>query len=151
MSGRGWLIAAGVLSLLAALVHVCVIVGGADWYRFFGAGEGMAHAAARGSAAPALITLAVALILGVWALYAFSGAGVIRRLPLLRTGLVAIAAIYLLRAAVLVPTVLFKPALVDTFLIWSSLVVLAYGLTYAVGTWRAWPRLRVTGSQDRLG
>ena len=141
MAGRRWLIAAGVLSALAALLHLCVIVGGPDWYRFFGAGEAMARAAARGSATPAVITLVIALILGVWALYAFSGAGVVRRLPLLRTGLVVISAIYLLRVAVLVPTVFLKPAMVNAFLVWSSLAVLVYGFAYAVGTWTAWPRL----------
>ena len=101
----------------------------------------MARAAERGSITPALVTLAIAGVLAVWALYAFSGAGVIGRLPLLRTGLVVISSIYLLRAPLLVPTVLLKPAMVDAFLIWSSLTVLVYGLAYALGTWTAWPRL----------
>lgn len=52
-----------------------------------------------------------------------------------------ISAVYLLRAAVLVPTVLLKPAIVDAFLVWSSLIVLVYGLAYAIGTLRAWPFL----------
>ena len=43
-----FLILAGSLSGLAALLHVAAIVGGPDWYRFFGAGEGMAGAAERG-------------------------------------------------------------------------------------------------------
>lgn len=141
MSGRRWLIAAGALSMLAAILHLCVIVGGPPWYRFFGAGEGMARAAERGSVTPALITLVIAFVLTIWALYAFSGSGLIRRLPLLRTGLIVISAIYLLRAAVLVPTVLLKPEMADAFLIWSSLVVLIYGLAYAIGTVKAWPRL----------
>ena len=143
MSGRRWLIAAGVLSTLTAVLHLCVIVGGPGWYRFFGAGEGMAHAAQRGSATPAMITLVIAVILMIWALYAFSGAGLMRRLPLLRTGLVVISTIYLMRAAILIPTVLLKPAMVDAFLVWSSLIVLGYGLAYAVRTWRAWPSLAV--------
>ena len=141
MTGRRWLIAAGVLSTLAAILHLCVIVGGPPWYRAFGAGEAMARAAARGSTTPALITLAIAVVLAVWALYALSGAGVVRRLPLLRTGLVVISTIYLLRAALLVPTVLLKPEMMDAFLVWSSLIVLVFGVAYAVGTWRAWPRL----------
>jgi hypothetical protein len=37
-----------VLSAAAALLHIAVIVGGAEWYRFFGAGEGMARLAERG-------------------------------------------------------------------------------------------------------
>ena len=92
-----WLIAGGTLSAIAALLHVAIIFGGPDWYRFFGAGEGMARAAERGSAQPAIITLGIAAVLAVWSAYGFSGAGVIRRLPLLRTALVAISAVYLAR------------------------------------------------------
>lgn len=101
----------------------------------------MARAAERGSFTPALVTIAIAMILLVWALYAFSGAGLIRRLPLLRTGLVLITAIFLLRAFALLPALMLRPELVDTFAIVSSLVVLAYGLVYAVGTWTAWTGL----------
>ena len=92
-----WLLAGGVLSLAASLLHAACIVGGPSWYRFFGAGEGMARAAERGSVRPALITALIAGILASWAVYAFSGAGVVGRLPLLRTALVAICLVYLLR------------------------------------------------------
>jgi hypothetical protein len=136
-----WLLVGGILSALAALLHIGVIAGGPDWYRFFGAGEGMARAAERGSATPALITLAIAAILAIWAAYAFAGAGLIRRLPLMRTALVVISAIYLLRGLVLVPAFAFNPNAVDSFTLWSSLIVLLYGVAYAVGTWRAWPAL----------
>ena len=144
MRGRNWLIVGGALSALAALLHLAVIVGGPDWYRFFGAGEGMARMAERGSLYPAAITCGIALVLAIWALYAFSGAGLIRRLPLLRTGLVAISTIYLLRGLVPLPMLAIDPAAIDAFVIWSSLIVLVYGLSYAIGTWRAWSRLRRT-------
>jgi len=133
-----WLIAGGLLSAAAALLHVAVIVGGPDWYRFFGAGEGLARAAERGSWTPVVITLGIATILAIWSAYAFSGAGLIPRLPLLRTGLVTISVIYLARGLILLPILAFKPALINAFTVWSSLIVLAYGLAYAVGTWRAW-------------
>lgn len=70
--------------------------------------------------------------------YAFSGAGVLPRLPLLRTGLVVITAIYLLRATLFIPLHLWRPQHSDAFAIWSSLIVLAYGAAYGVGTLRAW-------------
>jgi len=142
MPTNRWLLAGGALSTVAAALHIAVIIGGPEWYRAFGAGEEMARAAERGSSRPAIITFAIAVILAIWALYAFSGAGKIRRLPLLKTALVIISAIYLLRALLLVPSLLFKPELVDTFAVWSSLVVLIYGLAYSIGTWRAWPALR---------
>lgn len=141
MPPNRWLVAAGMLSAAAALLHLAVIAGGPDWYRFFGAGEDMARMAEQGLARPALITLGIALILAVWAAYAFAGAGLIRRLPLMRTALVAISSIYLLRGLVLVPLLAIHPERVDAFALWSSLIVLGYGISYAVGTWRAWPAL----------
>ena len=46
--GSTWLLIGGGLSVVAALLHIACIFGGPDWYRFLGAGEGMARAAARG-------------------------------------------------------------------------------------------------------
>jgi hypothetical protein len=142
MFRNNWLVAGGVLSATAAILHVVIIIGGPAWYRFFGAGEDMARAAEQGSSTPALVTAGIAGILLVWAFYAFSGAGIIRRLPLLRTALVLIAAVYLVRGLALLPLLFLRPERVDTFAVVSSLIVLAYGLTYAFGTWIAWPRLK---------
>tara|TARA_R110000787_G_scaffold286435_1_gene404967 strand:- start:17752 stop:18192 length:441 start_codon:yes stop_codon:yes gene_type:complete len=143
---HSWLVAAGVLSATASLLHVATIIGGPDWYRFFGAGEEMARAAERGSSMPGLVTAGIAAILAVWALYAFSAAGFIRRLPLLRTALVLITGVYLLRGLALIPLLALRPQLVDTFAAVSSLIVLCYGMTYAVGTLLAWPSLRPPAS-----
>jgi hypothetical protein len=139
--GAGWLTAAAALSAAAALLHLAVIAGGPDWYRFFGAGEEMARMAARGSPRPALITFGIAALLAIWSAYALAGAGRIRRLPLMRTALLAITAIYLVRGLVLLPALAMNGGRVDAFLLWSSLIVLVYGLTYAVGTFLAWPAL----------
>jgi hypothetical protein len=135
-----FLILAGCLSALAALLHLAVIFGGPDWYRFFGAGEGMARMAERGMIQPTLITLGITAVLAIWAASAFSGAGLIARLPLLRTGLVVITLIYLVRGLIIVPAVVMNRE-INAFGWWSSLIVLVYGLTYLVGTWRAWPTL----------
>jgi hypothetical protein len=137
-----WLVAAGLLSASAALLHLATIVGGGDWYRFFGAGEAMARADERGSWVPATLTVGIAAILALWSAYAFAGAGLIRRLPLMRTALVLISAIYLVRGLLVLDPVRFAgPDLSPAFMLWSSLIVLGFGLTYAVGTWRAWPSL----------
>ena len=127
--------------MLAAVLHILVIFGGPDWYRFFGAGEQMAQAAERGSWMPPAVTLAIAAVLVIWALYAFSGAGRVGRMPLLRTGLVVIAAIYLLRGIVLIPALVRAAYPGSTFDIVSSAIVLVYGAAYAIGTWQAWPAL----------
>ncbi|BBB07320.1 hypothetical protein [Sphingopyxis sp. EG6] len=141
--GSTWLLIGGALSVAAALLHIACIFGGPDWYRFFGAGEGLARAAARGDWTPTLITLAISVVLLIWAAYAFSGAGILPRLPLLRTGLVSITAIYLLRGLVFLPLHLWRPQHTDSFAIWSSAIVLFYGTVYAIGTIKAWRYLTV--------
>jgi hypothetical protein len=137
-AGSRWLVIGGWLSLTASALHIACIMGGPDWYRFFGAGEALAQADARGSWVPAIMAFGIATILALWAAFAFSGAGRIKRLPLLRTGLVVISAIYLARGLLLIPLHLMRPQLTDSFAIWSSLIVFIYGVAYAVGTWRAW-------------
>jgi hypothetical protein len=139
-SGNKWLVAGGWLSIIASLLHVACIFGGDDWYRFFGAGEEMARADEAGHWMPAIVTSGIAFILAIWAAYAFSGAGVIRRLPLIRTALVIISGIYLLRGLFIIP-IMIEPAMRSPFNIWSSLIVLGYGMAYAIGTRLAWPQL----------
>lgn len=139
--GQKLLLIGGFLSLLASLLHIGVILGGPDWYWFFGAGEEMAKMAERGSFYPTLITFGIASVLAIWAWFAFAGAGLAWKPPLLRTGLVIISAIYLLRGLVLLPMAVFIPEKINSFAIWSSLIVLAYGLFYGMGTWKAWSSL----------
>ena len=78
-------------------------------------------------------------LFGIWGLYGLSGAGRIRRLPLLRTGLLAIGGIYTLRGLLLIPAMLAVVGLVpsDPFLpqaLLASLVALSTGVLYLVGT-----------------
>lgn len=137
------LLAAGSLTAGAALLHVAIIPGGPDWYRFFGAGEGMARMAARGFLYPTVLTACIAAVLGLWALYAFSGAGVIRRLPFLPLVLTLIAGAFLLRGILGVPVVLFvdhpyahELAGRMTFMVVSSAVCIFLGVCYAAGAVR---------------
>jgi hypothetical protein len=141
MTQNPFLIAGGVLSAAASVLHLAIIVGGPSWYRFFGAGEAMARMAEQGSLYPTIVTIGIASVLAVWSAYAFAGAGLISRLPLMRTALIAISTVYLLRGLVLIPAFLINPGGVQPFLLWSSVIVLVYGIAYAVGTWIAWPAL----------
>jgi len=136
--GTSWLVAGGWLSLLAAALHVACIVGGAEWYRFVGAGEEIARAVDAGALWPHGMTAGIAAMLALWGLYALSGAGRLARLPLLRTGLVAITAIYLLRALVFVPLHLRNPHLTEPVMAWSSVIVAVYGAVHLVGVILAW-------------
>ena len=136
---------AGVSSACVAALHVAIIFVGAPAYRYFGAGPRMARLSEHGSPTPALITAGLALMFGVWAAYAFSGAQLVRRLPLLRTSLVAIGMIYTLRGLVFgVQLVWFlsghTASVPPRHLVFSAVALLT-GLAYLAGTQAAWDRL----------
>lgn len=141
MQRNNLLVSAGYLSFFAALLHVSCIFGGPDWYRFFGAGEHMAQMAANGDSYPTIVTLVIATVLSLWGLYALSGAGLIFKLPFIKTCLVAISAIYLVRggAGLVVPffttnSVIHQNSM--TFWMVSSIVCCIYGTFYLLGTMR---------------
>ncbi len=135
------LAAGAVLSAIAALLHLGIIAGGPAWYRFFGAGEGMARAAEQGKRFPALVTLGIAAVLGAWSAYALAGAGVIGTLPMLKAALVGITAVYLVRAFAYAPLVLAKGGRITPFVVWSSLICLVYGLVHLLGLVQRWQAL----------
>jgi hypothetical protein len=136
-----WLIAAAVLSGIAAFLHVAIMIGGASWYRFFGAGERMAAAAAAGRLYPTVVTSGITLVLAAWAAYALSGAGVLSALPLLKPALVAITGVYLLRGLAILPLLLVAREKTTVFLIWSSIICIGYGVVHLLGVIRAWDAL----------
>jgi hypothetical protein len=136
-SSSSLLIAAGLSSFTIAVAHLGIMFLGAPGYRWFGA-PGLAVEVERGSSVPALMCIAVAALLCLWGLYALSGAGRVRRLPLLRTGIVIIGVIYLLRG------LLGIPQLVDLFggrnvapirYLGFSLVSGVTGVLYLGGLW----------------
>lgn len=135
------LLVAACLSAVAALLHVGIIIGGAPWYRFFGAGERMASAAAKGSYYPAVVTSGIATVLALWSAYALSGAGIIEPLPLLKWALVVITGAYLLRGLAIVPLLTFARSRSTPFLLWSSLISIVYGAIHLLGLTQVWSRL----------
>lgn len=146
MNGSNQLIIAAALSFIASFLHIAIIFGGADWYRFFGAGEKMAKLAEAGNFYASLVTVAIAIILFIWGLYALSGAGVIFKLPFLRLALVAITAVFLLRglAGLVLPFVSNHPAVTQnstTFWVVSSFICLVLAAFYLFGTMNRWADL----------
>ena len=136
-----FLLAAAALDAIAALLHLGCIVFGAPWYRALGAGEGMAQLAAAGHPRPTLFALFIASVLLLWAAYALSGAGAIRRLPLLRPALCLITAIYLLRGIGFVALKPYFPGTSLTFWLVSSGICLGFGLVHLIGLKQRWQHL----------
>lgn len=137
-AGAQALIAGGTLTALAAVAHLACIVIGSPAYRFMGAGERMARAVEAGKLKPTLVTLAIAAVLLVWAIYAFSAAGLISELPFTGFVLPAACGVYLARA---VGFPLLKPRFPENsraFWLWSSGICLVLGLLYAFGSIYVW-------------
>jgi putative oxidoreductase len=135
-----YLLSGGTFSILVALLHVAIIIGGPDWYRFWGAGEQMATLEENGSLLPDLLTFFIAIIFFIWGLYAYSGAGLIRRLPLLKTGLVVISSIYTIRGLLLFIDI-FSPEHLTVFMLLTSIVSFIVGLTNFIGTKQVWAEI----------
>lgn len=124
---------AGLLVLIASLAHLACIAIGPKAYRFMGAGERMARAVEAGKTQPTLSTLGIASVLLVWALYAFSGAGLVPRLPFTEPALCLISAVFLSRAVAFPWLRPSFPENSTTFWVVSSGICLVIGLLYAVG------------------
>lgn len=140
-AGAQALILAGVLSTLAAIAHlVCMAMGGAA-FRLMGAGERMARAIEAGRLQPVLVTVGIAAVLRGWAAYAFSGAGVIGKLPFAKLVLPGISFVFLARALGFPLLRPFFPENSTTFWLISSGICLVIGALYAVGTAAVWARL----------
>ncbi len=138
---------AGILTAVASLIHVAIIIGGADWYRLFGAGEEMALMSENGQMYPAILTGCIAVILACWSAYAFSGAGLITALPWTNSILIVISCVFLARGLLGIPAVLLSnsPYMMElaqnmTFMIITSLFCLALGGFYSYG---AYVRMRM--------
>jgi hypothetical protein len=136
-----FLIVAGTLSAVAAILHLGCIYFGASWYRFFGAGEQMALLSEQGSIQPTLITSVIVLVLSIWSMYAFSAAGVIFKLPLIRLALVLITLIYLARGIAGFFLINSPMGRSPEFWIWSSAICLSFGIVHLIGLKRQWVSL----------
>ncbi|OGU50895.1 MAG: hypothetical protein A2080_06805 [Ignavibacteria bacterium GWC2_36_12] len=133
---------AGVLTFSVALFQA-VITSVPSWARYFGAWEQVASKLW-------LLYLTgffVALVFALFGFYALSGAGIIKRLPLLRSGLVIIGVLFTLRGLFLVLELLINAGILQGSMIIptrelvSSSVSLIIGLFYLIGTIGNWSNL----------
>ena len=89
---------------------------------------------------------AAALVPALFGLYALSGAGVIRRLPLLRTVLVVVGSLFLLRGLFIILSVLvvlgFRQGPLFLAGVGTHLVFLAAGLAFFGGAVLNWKTLK---------
>ena len=130
---------AGMLSFGVALFQI-VVTTVPEWARYFGAWEAVASKVW-------LLYLTgffAAEVFALFGLYALSGAGYIRRLPLVRTGLITIGTVYTLRGLFLVLELLINAGVIQGTMIIptreliTSSVSLVIGIVYLAGTIGHW-------------
>lgn len=136
--GAPWLLAGAAMTALAALAHLACIALGAPAYLAMGAGPRMAQLADAGHWYPPTITVAIAGMLFAWSTYALSGAGLVRRLPLVRPVLCAITAVLLARSVARPWLEPYFPGNSEAFWFWSSTACLVLGLVHALGLLGNW-------------
>ena len=133
-----YLIGGGVISALIAILHVILALE-PSLYRYIRPDQEsvLGQMAEQGSPATVMPTFFLAAVFAIWAIYAFSGAGLLGRLPALRSGLIVIGVIYILRALALIPEIkmVMDQGYPLQFVVFST-ISLAAGLLYLIGILR---------------
>jgi hypothetical protein len=141
--GRAWLLVAGAVSSAMALFHIGIVVMGETAYWRFG-GSSFAERAAAGSWVPAAMLLTIAAVFALFAFYAFAGARLGPRPPLLRTGLIVISLLYGVHGLFVVPEIVARLTHRASGMpshLGVDAIFLATALPYVIGTALAWPDL----------
>ena len=101
MTGKRFLILAACANFAIALLHAVIPFMGVNGYIYFGTSE-LALLESQGSPVPEIATWFLALVFAGFGFYCLSGAGTIRRLPLLNLALWIIGGVYTLRGLILI-------------------------------------------------
>lgn len=135
--GETWLTVGGTGMLAGAILHLGALLGGPSWIAFVGAPPAVVRSAQEGTWLAPAGTFAIIALLVVWALYAFSGAGKFRPLPLRHFMLASVAVIFIVRGLIILPF-LYRVdwrSMQDLFVVSSSAFILAIGTCYGLGLW----------------
>jgi len=136
MTGKRLLIFAGFANFGISLLHVAIPFFGVGGYIYFGALD-LALLESQGSPIPRLATWFLALVFAAFGFYCLSGAGIVRRLPLVMPVVWLIGGIYTLRGLIFFLDILrflngiIYPIRQTVF----SASALTIGLCILVGSW----------------
>jgi hypothetical protein len=130
---RPWIALAAAIAAVGALIHVVAIPAGPAWYAFFDAPPSVVASARAGTWLAPVGAVVIALLMATCGWYASAALGIVRRPPLLRTGLAAMAAVCLPRALILIPLAVTHPELRTTFQVVAAIVWGLAGVGFALG------------------
>ncbi|MBK5719874.1 hypothetical protein JGH11_03220 [Dysgonomonas sp. Marseille-P4677] len=130
----------GYINIIIAIAHIVCLLNAAYFFEITGVGENMRRNAEIHPLLPYVMTVFVAVFFFIFGLYGLSGAGKIKKLPLLKTGIFIIAAIYLLRGIL---GSIINIAIETTFQ-WHHLLfsigALGIGFLYLLGGVQIWKK-----------
>jgi len=135
------LISGGIIAAASALWHLLCILGGPSWFAFARAPQQIIDSAQQGTLLAPVGTVIVAGLMFACTLFAFSAAGLIRRLPLLTPALITIALLCTVRGLIAVPFFI-TPAGADLWQIIASSVWLYVGICFLAGAAGQFSRAR---------
>jgi hypothetical protein len=128
-----WIQLAATIAIIGALIHVAAIPAGPAWYAWFGAPPAVVASARAGTWPAPVGAFVIALLMATCAWYACAALGVVRRPPLLRTGLATMAAVCLVRALLMAPLAVTHPELRNAFEVVAALLWGLAGVGFALG------------------
>ena len=128
-----FLVIGGVIAAATAIWHWLCIIGGPSWFVFARAPQAVVESARQGTLFAPISTLLVGALFMSCTAYAFSGAGLIRKIPLLNPALISISILCILRGLYFMPYLL-NSAKPDIWLLVSSLVWLFCGICFLLGS-----------------
>ncbi len=126
------LVTGGSISAVSAIWHLLMILGGPSWYAFARAPEYVVESAKEGTFVAPVGAIAIALLMFICTAYSLSGAGLIRKIPLLKSALVIISLLCLARGLYISP-IFFRLQIMGTWHIVASSVWFFVGLCYLAG------------------
>jgi hypothetical protein len=127
------LISAGVIACASSIWHLLCIFGGAHWFAFARAPQQIIDSSQQGTLLAPIGTVIVASLMFSCTVFAFSAAGLIRKVPLLKSALMTISILCILRGLIAIPTFVNSTGL-DLWQIIASTVWFYVGICFAAGS-----------------
>lgn len=128
----------GYINILIAIAHIICLFSAEYFFEVTGIGENMKKNAEIHPFLPYAMTIFVSIIFFIFGLYGLSGAGKIKKMPLLKVGIFTIAAIYLIRGVVgAIANIGFESSFQWHHLSFS-VCALGIGLLYLLGGLNKW-------------
>jgi hypothetical protein len=127
------LISSGIIASASAIWHLLCIWGGSSWFTFARAPQQIIDSAHQGTLLAPIATIIVASLMFACTIFALSGAGLIRKVPLLKSALITIAILCTLRGLIAIPAFVTSTGL-DVWQIVASTVWFYVGICFIAGS-----------------